>query len=252
VGDITFAVLHLGDHNLIGGAREYRDEESLSAMQSEITSSFNRSDIANTIDLIDKHFGSHSYSLWHLFRDEKRKVMKQVIKSTLQELEKSYRTIYENHFPILKAMRDMKIPVPQALAMPVSFVLNIDLKRLLKGKVPELEKIKKTAEEFSLYALVPDKTDLSFVASNKINEMIQDLFLDPENLKLLESIKDLLQILSLLDLELNLWKSQNNVFFLTEKFMAVMKERVEKGDKKAEKWLEFVHSVGDFLGVKNI
>ncbi|MBN2245855.1 MAG: DUF3536 domain-containing protein [Candidatus Aminicenantes bacterium] len=251
-GDITFAILHLGDHNLIGGAREYRGEESFNLMKNEIISTFNRSDLASMVDLLDEHFGTHNYSLWHLFRDEKRKVLNQVIETTLKELEKSYQAIYENHYPVLQALRDMKIPIPQALAMPVSFVLNADLQRLLKEKEPDLEKIKKTAVELRQNSLYPDKACLSYTASKKINELIKSLSIDPENLELIEKITDLLQVLSLLDLELDLWKSQNHYFFLTRNLRFEMKGRMSKGGREAEKWLELIQVLGNFLGVKTI
>lgn len=251
-GDVTFAFLHLGDHNLIGGAREFKNEESFSAMQNEVIHSFKRGDLASTIDLMDKHFGTHSYSLWHLFRDEKRKVLNQVIDATLNELEQSYRKIYENHYPVLQALQDMKIPIPQALAMPVSFVLNADLERMLEEKEPDLEKIKNIVEEFKQNSLYQDKAGLSFTASNKINELIKKLSFDPENLKFLEKINNFLQVLSLLDLELDLWKSQNNYFFLTRNALSRIKERINKGDQEAEKWLELIQTLGDYLGVKSI
>jgi len=251
-GDMTYGVLHLGDHNLICGAREYRGEISFQIMQDEINRSFNRSDIASMIDLLDKHFGTHSYSLWHLFRDEKRKVLNQVIEATLQELEKSYRMIYKDHYPVLQAMRDMKIPIPQALAMPVTFVLNADLKRLLREKDLDLEKIKKTADELKPNSLAQDKAGLSFAASNKINEMVKQLTHDPENIKLLKTIKELLKILSILDLDLDLWKSQNYYFYLSEDLSAAKKRKIEKNDKKAEKWLDLIKALGDLIGVKSI
>lgn len=251
-GEMTYGVLHLGDHNLICGARDYRGEISFQIMQDEINRAFNRCDIASMIDLLDKHFGTHSYSLWHLFRDEKRKVLNQVIDTTLQELEKSYRMIYKDHYPILQAMRDMKIPIPQALAMPVSFVLNADLKRLLKDKDLDLEKIKKAADELKPNTLAPDKTGLSFAASNKINEMFKGFSHDPENIKLLENIQELLQILSTLDLDLDLWKSQNYYFYLSEDLSEAKKKKIEIGDKKAEKWLDLIKAVGDLIGVKSI
>lgn len=251
-GDMTYGVLHLGDHNLICGAREYRGEISFQIMQDEINRSFHRCDIASLIDLLDKHFGTHSYSLWHLFRDEKRKVLNQVIDTTLQELEKSYRMIYKDHYPILQAMRDMRIPIPQALAMPVTFVLNADLKRMLKEEDLDLEKIKKTADELKPNSLAQDKAGLSFTASNKINAMVKELTHDPENIKLLETIKELLKILSTLDLDLDLWKSQNYYFYLSEDLLAAKKKKIEKGDIKAKKWLDLIKAVGDLIGVKSI
>ena len=85
----------------------------------------------------------------------------------------------------------------------------------------------------------------------KINELIKELSLGPENLKLLEDIKDLLHILSSLDLELDLWKSQNYYFFLIRNILPQMKQRSDKADRKAEKWLALIQIVGKFLGVKS-
>jgi len=250
-GDITFAVLHLGDHNLIGGVREYGGEGPFAAMRDEIVAEFDRSDVASIIDLMDTHFGTHSYSLWHLFRDEKRKILNQVIDTTLEELENSYRAIYENHYPIMQAMRDMKIPVPQALAMPVFFVLDSDLKRLLTKKDLDLEKIEKTAEEINRWAFLPDKAALSLLASKRINGLVENLSENPEDLELLATIKDLLHILSQLDLDLDLWQSQNNYFLLTGKLLGMMEKRAGGGDHKAKEWMALFQSVGDFLGVKS-
>jgi len=97
---IGFAVLHLGDHNIIGGVREYMGDEPFSLMRQEIQNAFGRSDVPDVIRLMDTHFETHNYSLWHLFRDEQRKVLGQILESTLNEVEASFRQIYERSFPI--------------------------------------------------------------------------------------------------------------------------------------------------------
>ncbi|NIV15954.1 MAG: DUF3536 domain-containing protein, partial [Aliifodinibius sp.] len=71
--DITFCVLHLGGHILNGGVREFTSEEAFNTMREEIKTAFQRSDVGDVIRLMDTHFGTHNYTLWHLFRDERRK-----------------------------------------------------------------------------------------------------------------------------------------------------------------------------------
>ena len=78
---ISFAVLHLGDHNLNGGVKKLMEDESFSAMNTEIKEAFDKGDIPEVIRLMDKHFGTNNYSLWHLFKDEQRKVLNQVLRS---------------------------------------------------------------------------------------------------------------------------------------------------------------------------
>ncbi|MEJ2066434.1 MAG: DUF3536 domain-containing protein, partial [Deltaproteobacteria bacterium] len=121
---ISFAVLHLGDHNLLGGVRGYMGDDSFSAMSQEIKDAFTKGDIPEVIRVMDKHFETHNYSLWHLFRDEQRKVLSQILDATLEEIEVSFRQIYEHHYPVMQVMRGMHIPLPKALATTLEFVLN--------------------------------------------------------------------------------------------------------------------------------
>ena len=83
---ISFAVLHLGDITMNGGVREFLGEQEFYAMQQEIKSAFEKSDTPSVIRLMHKHFGTHNYSLWHLFRDEQRKIVNQVLNNDLRKI----------------------------------------------------------------------------------------------------------------------------------------------------------------------
>ncbi|MDH5781690.1 MAG: DUF3536 domain-containing protein, partial [Dehalococcoidia bacterium] len=60
---MCFGVLHFGDHNLNAGVREYLGEEVYQAMLQEVTQAFSMVDFPKTIRLLDKHFGTSTYSL---------------------------------------------------------------------------------------------------------------------------------------------------------------------------------------------
>jgi len=250
--DISFAIFHLGDHNLIGGARRYSGDESFLLMEEEIKDSFTKSDIPGIINLIDKHFGTHNYSLQHLFRDEKRQVMNQILDSALQELEGYFRQIYEHHYPAMKAMKEMKIPLPKALSTPVEFILNTDLRKLLESETIELEKIQKSVDELKTWSFEPDQTLLSFVAYRKIDLLMKTLTQKPEDLSLLKTIEELFRIAHDLSLQLNLWKSQNMYFFLTKKHYQEFRNKAENGDREAQKWIRHIQNIGNYLGVKAV
>ncbi|HEY7544335.1 MAG TPA: DUF3536 domain-containing protein, partial [Blastocatellia bacterium] len=80
---ISFAVLHLGDHNLVGGVRRFLGEDAFHKMRLEIRQAFFRSDIPEILRLMDQYFETHNYSLWHLFRDEQRRVFGRILEATL-------------------------------------------------------------------------------------------------------------------------------------------------------------------------
>ena len=248
--DISFAVLHLGDHNLICGARRYTETESFSIMEGEIKEAFGRSDIPEIIRLMDKHFGTHNYSLWHLFKDEKRKVLSQVMEFTLEEIETSFRQIFEIHYPVMQAMRENRVPLPKVFSTILEFNLNSDFRKLMEKAELDLEQLRKVVDEFKKWSFMPDNTILSFITIQKINSLMGEFFQKPEELSLGETIDNLLRILKDFPLELNLWKSQNIYFEFCRNLLGKMQKRNQKGDLTAKKWLNLMKGMGVHMGVK--
>ncbi len=248
--EISFAVVHFGDHNLIGGVREYKGGEAFDIMKQEVSEAFNRSDIPGVINLMDKHFGTHNYSLWHLFRDEKRNVMNQILESTLKGLESSFRQIYENQYPTMQAMKEMKIPLPKALASLADFILTTDLNCALKEEELDLKTIRKLVDEFKKWSFSPDGEGLGFVATQRINSLMEKLCRDPQNLPLLEAIENVFRMLTELPLDLDLWKSQNVFFSVTRTLYQKMKKKSDRGEDGAKKWIENMEKIGRYLKVK--
>ena len=131
---LMFAILHLGNHNFMGGAREYAGEKTYGSMRDELLDVFSTGDIPRMILCLERHYGSHSYTLRHLFRDGQRKVIYAILDSTLADTESAFRHIYKQFFPLLSAMREMQIPPPKVLEDPVWYIINLDLKKILSAR----------------------------------------------------------------------------------------------------------------------
>jgi alpha-amylase/alpha-mannosidase (GH57 family) len=246
---ICFAVLHFGEHNLSGGVREYMEEESFEAMRKEINKAFTRSDVTEVIHLIEKHFGTHNYSIWHLFKDKRREVLNQVLESELEEIEKILRQIYEDHYPLMKVMEEMRVPLPRAINLAVEFIINSDLRKLLEAEELDLDQLQKLMEEVRKWSFGLDKTTLEFVANRKIHSLMERLSGMPQSLPRIEETEGQIRILHALPLELNLWKAQNIYFSMGKEFLGKMREKAEGGDEDAKKWLEHFNSLGHHLNV---
>ncbi len=247
---ITFAVLHFGNHNLIGGAREFVNDESYFLKQEEIKETFTKNNISEVIRLMDNHFGSHSYSLWHLFRDEQREIFRSILAKSLEEIEVLFRQVFEPRYPIMRVMQDMKIPLPKAFAVPFEFILNLDIQRELENKEPDLAKIENLVKEINELSLESDKITLAFIVSNKIEDLMIQFSKQPGDLKKLETILKFFQIISKLNLDLNLWQAQNIYFSIGKRLYIVMRESAERGDQNAKKWFECFNELSNYLYVK--
>ncbi len=241
---ISYAVLHLGDQSLVAGAKNFTDEQSFSRLQGEIKDAFQRGNVPQIIQLMDQHFGDHNYSLWDLLRDKKREILHQLLASTLEEAEASFRQIFEKHYSIMSALKENNIPLPRAFSTSVEFILNADFRKSIEKEELKLENLKKIVEEFKKWEFHLDKTLLGYVSSLRIDKIMEELLGDPDNLSLLRTFDDLLGLLQDLPLDLNLWKSQNFYFTLCRRHQNQMRERKKEGDPGAENWLELMKKIG--------
>ncbi len=248
---ISFALLHLGDQNLNGGVRESLREDEYNIMQNELKEAFNRLNIADIILLIDRHFGSHSYTLWHLFKDESRKVFNKIVQRILKEIENSNRLIYENHYPIIQAMKETGTPIPKSILEAVEFVINNDLKNMLENlDTLDLDKMKNIYKEVRKWNIELDKSTLGYTGSERINYLMHLLKEEPFNIELMKEIETSLRILNDLVIELNIWKAQNILFLLSKKHLKNIKKKAEANDEAAKEWFELFKKIEEDLHVR--
>lgn len=246
---ISFAVLYLGNHNLIAGAYEYKDEEAFQNMHREIKEAFLKNYISETVRLIDKYFSTHSYSLWHLFKDEQRNILNQIFENTIKDVEASFRKIYEEHSPMMQVANQLNIPLSGPFATVAEFVHNQEIRRLLESGDYKIEQIQRLVEQGKNLFLTLDKTTFAFIISKKINKIMENFFEVSENVSLLDDVIKILEVGKILFLEFNLWKAQNMYFYTGKKFLGTMRERAESGDEAAKQWIERFTHLGEYLKV---
>lgn len=247
---LEFAVFYLGNHNFLGGARESADEAAFLRMQAELRSAFAMSDVPQIIIAIERHFGSRSYSLWHLFKDGQRKVLYHVLESTLSNLESEYRRIYRQYFPLLKVMREMQIPAPRALEDPIWQILNSDIRKALKATTIDMADLYILVHEMINGKFTPDTAALEFAATKAILSRMQKIPDSPDDTSVMETINALFRTLAPLGLTYDLWECQNMYFRIGCQKHAVMSEQAQCKDEKACRWLAAFEELGKNLGVE--
>jgi len=247
---VCYAVLHFGDQNLTAGVRNFDPDLPFEEICRSLKNAFAGSDLASVIRLIDQHFGAHSYSLWHLFRDEKRKVLDRILESILRGLEATYRQVFESNYTLMQAVKEMQIPLPEALAAPAEFILNTDFRNLMQGEGLDLEELRRLVEEFLVWSFKPGKPLSSLIVSRKLSSLMEKLPDRPGDLELLKTVVSAFKILEPLEMELDLWKSQNVYFSVGKELYAKAQENASQGDRTMKAWVELFSSLGEFLRVK--
>ena len=248
--EVSFAVLHLGDHNVNGGIGDIREEAAFSLMQKEIRAAFEKSDVLDSIRLMDKYFATNNYSLWHLFRDEQRKVIDEILESTYEEIETAYRQIYDNHYPLFNFLHGLGIPLPKPFRVAAEQTINTDLRRVFENEDGDGERLKHLIEDIKKWTIQIDWALVELVFGSWVNGQIEKLTEESDGLSRMGKIRNALELIGQLLKTPNLWKAQNRYFSLKERLYAKMLGRADNGEEFAKNWVEGFRQLGKDLRIK--
>lgn len=236
---LSYAVLHLGDHNLNGAVRNFQGDLAFSLMAREIEESFDRGDVLEVIRVMDRHFGVNNFSIWHLFKDEQRKVVNQILELTYSDIEVSYRRIYDHHFAIMNFLRDLDIPLSKPFAIAAEYVINVDLRRLFEAEEIDLERLEMLISVANRWQLALEGELLGYTASPWVSDTLRRVQHSPvtEAVSRMRMVAGVLSLLATLPVELDLRKAQNAFFSLGRVSYGPLREKADAGDDEAGQWL---------------
>lgn len=246
---IQFAVLHLGDHTVTCGVTFFNGQEQFRRMEAALRSPFDRGDIVEAIRLLDAHFGQHTYSINHLFRDEQRMVVKQVLAPAYSLAKASYRQIFESNYAVLNFLDWLRIPPPAHVIDAARYVVSHDLRKLLAGNGIALEELAGVVAEAQRWGLTLDDAAMSFLAVEWVRRQLALCLETPDDLLPMEHVGAVLAILAPLPLDLGSWRAQSPYYELWRKQYATMRRRAAT-DVEANAWLKTFAAIGKALKVE--
>jgi alpha-amylase/alpha-mannosidase (GH57 family) len=253
IGDsehITFGVLHLGDHNVSGGVRAFQDEDSYATLGSEIADTFERGDFHEILRVVDRHFGSGSFTLRLLFRDEQRRILRLILNQALEEAETSYRQLFEHYAPMMRLMADLNIPAPRRFQIAAEFTLNSSLRRALEAETLDLDRAHALLDETARTGISLDVPTLEFAMRGAIDRLAQKWLAEPDAISSLQALSDAAGLAAGLPFPAGLSNAQNVFFRLLQEIYPGYSARAAQGDLAAKEWASAFLNLGDRLRVR--
>jgi alpha-amylase/alpha-mannosidase (GH57 family) len=124
--DVSYAVVHFGGHDFACGVRGYTDVAGYEAVKNDLLARYGRGSMTELVRALDQHFPGELFSLRHLFLEERRRVLTNAITAVLQKHEETYRRIWEENRKLVRDLREVDVPIPEALALVARHVLEQD------------------------------------------------------------------------------------------------------------------------------
>jgi alpha-amylase/alpha-mannosidase (GH57 family) len=233
------AALHLGETELTGGVRVPRSDYA--EVRRALTAAMEPGGIPTVIRLLDAHFGETPISIRSLFRDEQRRVLHQLIETTLDEAESTFRQLHERYDPLMRFHNRLGIPVPKVLRTAAEFDLNQQIRRLLDKELAPAE-LEVLLRELRDEGVTLDETTL-VAFSSAIERASEHFRQQPEDLDRLEAFDAIVTLVKDARLTIDLRRAQNRYYRLR----ATVRPAVEAtASTEARQWL----AVFDWLGEK--
>jgi alpha-amylase/alpha-mannosidase (GH57 family) len=247
----SFGALHMADHMMNGGVREYRGEEEYNTLKQELADPFGRADFAEVLRILDRHFGESTYSLRSIFHDDQRKIVNMILKSTLAEAEGVYRQLYETHGAIMRFMSDLRVPQPRAFLIAAEFALNSSLRTALED-VENLDfaRINALLDEARANNVPLDGATLGFVLRRTIKKLAEQFLENSDNIDLMKKLEAAVGLARSMPFEVNVWRAQNHYYQMLQKIYPGRLEKALAGDENAHEWVDHFIALGENLAVK--
>jgi hypothetical protein len=240
---VGFGVLHFGDHNLSAGVRPLGDDPGFEEFVDQACKAFSGADLPACLRLIDRYFYGSTYSLKSLFQDERRRIVSQIIDSTLSDAEALYRRVYEDHAPLMCFLSELQFPLPPILRLTTEFALATAVRCALADQGTELEAVRSLLDVVQRSGFSLDASNLEPALRQRLNVLMDRWMRNPGNLETLEEVENVIALSRVHPFELNLWKSQNAYYELSQAVAGNGAGIVN------EAWLSHFRGLGQWLGV---
>ena len=251
--DLCFAVLHFGDHNLVGGVVPTRSEEFMTELRKTLVDPFERADLPTVLRMVDRYFGASTYSLRELFRDDQRRILDKLLRTTRDEVDAELRKIYDTHAPLLRFLTDLHAPLPPALKTAAEQSLQTAILRQLAVTVPDFAEVRRLLDEVHRSGVKLDESALGFALSQLLQRLGEKLRETPDSTKCLQALFDAVQLAITPPRAVDLWRTQNTFYELLQtsyRNQVVRSQKSSSDTMRTIKWLRLFAQLGDKLAIR--
>lgn len=247
---IQFAAIYLGQHHVMGGYAEEMQTDTFEEMYLRAREEFRNCNITGSILLIREYFGENIFSFSGLFKEEQQKLLNAILEDEMQDTVRHYRDAHQKNYSLLLEMRKQKFNIPEIVRKNLEVAVNAELMGIFGNEKLNLQKLDQLTDEVHTWAIELNKDEISFLAANRMLDLVLELKASPSNFNLLETISRVMIHLSDLKIKLKLWKVQN-VFYRIGKQNINNNQFIQKtGSESYQKWLLKFKAVGEQMNLR--
>jgi alpha-amylase/alpha-mannosidase (GH57 family) len=239
----NFAALHLGGHKLVAGIHPCHDSDGFRPFAEQTCAAFSAGDLAGCSLLIDQHFRGDTYSLKSLFRDERQRIVKQIVNSTLADIDEMYAKVHQQHASLISFLSELHMPMPAILRASAEFVLGNAIQRCLADERLDADHIRRLLEAARQNATSLVGCGLESALGQRLEIVLDRWAKNAFDLSKLGEVEAVASLAQVPPFHLDLWQAQNVYYGMLQAIL-----RTQPVQFTGE-WLDRFQQLGERLGV---
>ncbi len=237
---VSFGVLHLGDHVVNGGVREFADDARYAEFKQELMAAISRTDLTEAVRVLDRHFAPLTYSLQSLFQDQRVHILRRILEPVLAEADTMNRAFYERNAPLMRYLTETRSPMPQRLLQTAELALNTALLGCFEEESIDTDRVQRILADGAATGVALDVAGLSLAVTRAVDRLAGEWAAEPRDLERLSALESLVALTGDGSFTPNLWRAQNTLWH-------VAREHVD--GSVDGRWLDTLHRLGTELNI---
>jgi hypothetical protein len=183
------------------------------------------------------------YSLKSLFRDDRQRIVSQIVNSTLADIDGIYSEVYEQRAPLISFLSEVHVPLPPILRVSAEFVLGNAIQRNLQSEEPDFDYIHSLLDTARRAGISLPAANVQLALRHALDATLDRWLAQPENIELVLRLETLVRIAQTASFHVDLWRAQTLYFDFLRQCQA--------RDKMfpAGIWINHFRSLGECLGI---
>lgn len=213
--DSSYAVLHFGDHNLLGGIRPFAHVARHVATHGALTHAFDRADLTEVVRQIERQFEGGIFSLRSLFHDQQAAILDRLLAEHTRAVEETLESIYDETAPLMRFLQSVGQSAPPVFRASAEYTMRLRLRRALgAGEAIDLSRVARILGEAKESQIVLDPVELGMALESTLETLIAAAHARPDDLELTNRLANVASFVAESPWKMDLGEAENGLWRL--------------------------------------
>ena len=252
--NLVFALMQYSDGDFHCAIKEFSTNEEYNLLKNSLIKTFALSPQTEIIRALDEKFGKEYFTLKDIFIEERKKILQILLKDQLKKFANRYEEMYDQGKSSIYHMQNLGLEIPEEFKISAGYTLSRRYNDLLEHSVGFVEdnviqQIVAINYEAKRIGISIDKTPSNKVFSRKVITNLNRLTKSFE-VSQAETILDLFDMISKLELEIDIAEAQNIYYNkIYHRIGDIIENNISQSRERDMEFIQVLLSIGEKLNI---